>query len=176
MSRAFDFCLKAVFDHEGGEVDDPRDPGGHTNMGITQGSLNAARSVLAGLPESVDQLTRNDSARIYRALYWEPIHGDELPVGLALMTFDCAVNQGQSDAKRFLQLAVGVAADGVIGPKTLVAAAKAGSTAIIEFAARRMHDYMLLDSLQDRFGLGWSRRLMRTLAIALDVQAGRAGP
>lgn len=176
MSRAFDFCLKAVFDHEGGEVNDSHDPGGHTNMGITQGTLDGARKVIAGLPESVSDLTRNDCARIYRSLYWEPIHGDELPVALALLAFDCAVNQGHADAKRFLQFAVGVTADGAIGPKTLAAAAGSGAPALIEMAARRMYDYMLLDAIQVRFGLGWSRRLMATLALALDVHAGRKGP
>lgn len=170
MSRAFDYCMKIVFAHEGGEVDDPRDPGGHTNMGITQATLNRARKTLQGLPASVSDLTRHDCTRIYEALYWRPVRGDELPLPLALLTFDACVNQGEGDAKRFLQQAVGVKVDGAIGPKTLAAAQRSGRPAIEELAARRMHDYMLLDKLDDTFGLGWSRRLCHVYGEALDAQ------
>lgn len=169
MSRAFEWCLKQVFAHEGGEVDDPADPGGHTNMGITQVTLNRARLIIADLPESVSDLTQAQCAEIYRVLYWRPIHGDELPLGLALLAFDCCVNQGEMDAKRFLQHAVKVKVDGQLGPVTLSKAATAGEREMTEMAARRMHDYMLLDALDDRFGLGWSRRLLQTFAVALRV-------
>lgn len=169
MSRNFDFCLKRLFEEEGGEVDDSRDPGGHTNMGITQRTLNRARKVLQGLPASVSDLTRHDCARIYEALFWRTVRGDDLPLPLALLVFDCSVNQGEGDARKFLQQALGVAVDGVLGPKTIAAAQASGLPAIEEMAARRMHDYMLLDRLDDTFGLGWSRRLVRILSEAVRL-------
>lgn len=168
MSRSFDYCVKRVFGHEGGEVNDPQDPGGHTNLGITQSTLNHARHVIGNLPATVDKLSRNDALEIYRALYWEPVRGDELPLGVALIVFDAAVNQGVGDAVRFLQLAVNTVPDGVFGPHTLQAVNRANPRAtILEVASRRMFDYMQLDHLQDRFGLGWSRRLCAILADAL---------
>lgn len=171
MSRNFDYCAKRVLGHEGGEVNDPRDPGGHTNLGITQKTLNHARNLLPGLPARVPDLTTADALSIYEALYWTPVRGDELPVGLALIVFDAAVNQGVADAVRFLQSAVGAAPDGVFGPRTLDAAQRADArAAILEVAARRMFDYMQLDHLQDRFGLGWSRRLCQILADALGAE------
>jgi lysozyme family protein len=151
-----------VLEEEGGLVDHARDPGGRTNLGVTQATLNHAHNVVHGLPARVDDLTREDALAVYEALYWRPVRGDELPLGVALMVFDAAVNQGVSDAIRFLQLAVRTAADGIFGPATLAAVdrAKPGAT-INEVAARRMYDYMQLDHLQDAFGLGWARRLMR---------------
>lgn len=171
MSRAFDYCVKRVLAHEGGEVNHARDPGGHTNLGVTQKTLNHARQVVPGLPSTVDQLTRDDALKIYRALYWNPIRGDELPLGLALILFDAAVNQGVTRAVRFLQVAIRTVPDGLLGPKTLEAVQAAPlRPTIIETAARRMHDYMLLDGLDDTFGLGWSRRLCTVLADALEAR------
>lgn len=168
MSRAFDYCAKRVLLAEGGEVNDRRDPGGHTNLGITQKTLNHARSVIGNLPAAVDKLTIDDALEVYRTLYWYPVRGDELPLGLAIIVFDAAVNQGVGDAVRFLQLAVKTVPDGVFGPHTLKAAQLADPRAtILEVASRRMFDYMQLDHLQDRFGLGWSRRLCSILADAL---------
>lgn len=170
MSRAFDYCVKRVLLAEGGEVNDSRDPGGHTNLGITQETLNHARNVVLGLPKRVDELDHDAALEIYRALYWTPMRGDELPLGMALLVFDAAVNQGVSRAVRFLQLALGTHPDGVFGPKTLAAVLAAPiRPTIVEIAARRMRDYMLLDSLDDTFGLGWSRRLCSVLAEALEA-------
>ncbi|GAB2619808.1 glycoside hydrolase family 108 protein [Novilysobacter erysipheiresistens] len=168
MSRNFAYCATRVLDEEGGLVDHPRDPGDRTNLGVTQATLNHARNVIMGLPARVDDLTRGDALLIYEALYWRPMRGDDLPLGLALIVFDCAINQGVGDAARFLQLAVKTAADGIVGDKTLAAVARSKPGATInEVGARRMFDYMQLDHLQDTFGLGWSRRLMRIHDMAL---------
>lgn len=163
MTRAFDAALKVVLHHEGGYVDHPKDPGGRTNMGITQKVLDMANSPaigMTGLPNDVRALTYDDAAAIYHALYWNAVSGDDLPPGVAMIVFDCAVNQGAPTARRILQAALRVPEDGVIGPATLAAVAKANPVNLIrEIAARRAHAYMKLDSLDDTFGLGWARRL-----------------
>ncbi len=169
-SQAFNACAKLVLAEEGGYVDHDRDPGGKTNLGITHRTLAHARHVIDGLPVRVADLTRREALQIYYALYWLAIRGDELPLPLALVAFDAAVNQGPPDAVRFLQLAVGVPADGLFGPKTMAAVEQAAlMPALTELGARRMHDYMLLDELDDTFGLGWSRRLVRILASAIQL-------
>ena len=168
MSRAFDFCVKRVLDEEGGLSDHRLDPGGRTSLGITQATLDAAHDKLPGLPAKVDQLTRAHALTIYDFLYWRPICGDELPLGMALLTFDAAVNQGVHDASCFLQLAVGELPDGRIGPVTLAAAQRAKPAVLTELAAQRMRDYLRCGAAQQKaFGLGWSRRLMRVFAAAL---------
>lgn len=171
MSRAFSYCAKFVLAEEGGYSDDRADPGGETHRGVTHTTLDRARRYLPDLPASVSQLTEAQAMAIYDALYWAPIHGDELPLGLALIVFDAAVNQGERDAARFLQTAVGTTVDGKIGPRTVEAAILANpKKAICEVGAQRMFDYMQLDNLQGRFGLGWSRRLMRIVAAALEAK------
>jgi hypothetical protein len=51
-------------------------------------------------------LTMDEAISIYHRDYWLPISGDDLPPALAIATFDCAVNQGVTKAKRILQLAL----------------------------------------------------------------------
>lgn len=171
MTRAFDAALKVVLHHEGGYVDHPKDPGGRTNMGITQKVLDMANSPaigMTGLPNDVRALTYDDAAAIYHALYWNAVSGDDLPPGVAMIVFDCAVNQGVARAKSVLQYALGVAVDGRIGPATLAAVAKANPVNLIrEIAARRAHAYMKLDSIDDTFGLGWARRLFDVYDCAI---------
>jgi lysozyme family protein len=169
MKDNFDRCLKHVLLFEGGYSDHPSDPGGATNLGITRSVLAAWRGREVSKPE-VKSLKVEEAAAIYRAKYWDVVWCDSLPSGLDLAVFDCAVNQGVGRAARFLQQAVGTTVDGKIGPKTMAAvnAAEPGPL-LIEFMARRMNAYGLLQSLFRVFGLGWSRRLMSTHLAALEL-------
>ena len=107
FERAIAFVLK----HEGGYVNSPNDPGGETNFGISK---------RANPTVDIRALTRETATAIYRARYWDPIQGDALPdcVGLALL--DWYVHSG-TPAVQALQRLVGVIADGVLGPATLLA-------------------------------------------------------
>ena len=162
---AFEICLQHVLKHEGGYVDHPVDPGGATNMGITRKTLAAWR----GYPVTKDEvrsLTVEEASRIYRDKYWNPVRGDDLPPPLALVAFDCAVNQGPDRAKRWLQQSVGAFADGVIGPNTVAKALAADTArAVIELSARRMWHYTGL-SIWPTFRKGWTRRLLAILWAA----------
>lgn len=172
MSRAFSAALAAVLHHEGGYSNHPADPGGSTFKGITQRVLDEERREHPELPARVIDLTDQGVADIYRRRYWAPIGGDELPDGVALMAFDCAVNQGVSRAIHLLQLAARVESDGVMGPATRRAVWQADQRAVVrEYAARRMHAYMLLDKLDDTFGLGWARRLVDVIDRSLRLVA-----
>jgi lysozyme family protein len=169
LQKNFDGALAHVLQFEGGYSDHPSDPGGATNRGITKAVLETFR----GRPvtkEEVRALTRDEAAEIYRRYYWMAAACDQLPEGVDLAVFDCAVNQGVGRAARYLQQAAHVAADGDIGPKTLaaVAATKRGEL-LTEFMALRMQGYGLLQKLFKVFGLGWSRRLMATHAAALAL-------
>jgi lysozyme family protein len=161
----FKIALAHVFYWEGGFSDHPSDPGGATNFGITQGTLAAWRGKAVSR-EDVRALTRQEAGAIYRARYWDACRCDDLPAGVDAMVFDAAVNHGPRQAALFLQRALGVSDDGVIGPQTLAAAArlKPGDT-ICEIAARRMVFYARLNTFPT-FGLGWARRLMSTLEKA----------
>jgi lysozyme family protein len=129
---SFERALCLAFQFEGGFSDDPDDRGGATNMGITRGTLSRAK-VAGWVPKdaTIQTLTREQAAEIYRRGYWDPIHGDDLPSPVAEVVFDCAINHGVGGAGRLLQRALNamghtipLAVDGVIGPKTLAAVQK----------------------------------------------------
>jgi lysozyme family protein len=162
LQKNFDAALAHVLLFEGAYSDHPLDPGGATNLGITQAELQIYR----GQPVSKDDvraLTQKEAASIYEKNYWQAARCGSLPSGIDFAVFDCAVNQGVGRAARFLQQAANVAVDGQIGPATLAAIAQAPAQALLaEFMARRMLSYGLLQKLFKTFGLGWSRRLMAT--------------
>ena len=169
---SFDSALAFVLGFEGGYVNDPRDYGGATNLGITQRTLDAARIAHPtwGLPASVVSLRRQDAARIYRADYWDAVRGDDLPPGVALLVFDCAVNQGPGRARKWLQTAVGAVSDGDLGPKTMAAIAEASVCIVIrEFGLLRAMGYVTTGQMLV-YGTGWFRRLFGAVVEAVKLR------
>jgi lysozyme family protein len=176
MQANFPAALALVLKDEGGYVDNPADPGGATNLGITLRTLAAWRGI-ATLPKSeVLNLTVAEAGKIYKARYWDAIRGDDLPIGLDYAVFDYAVNSGPTAAARALQHVLSVPMDGVIGPITLAAANKSPTTAILMLCANRLQ---FLEGLSTwgAFGNGWSARVSRVKAAALAmVTASPAAP
>ncbi|MEZ5776013.1 MAG: glycosyl hydrolase 108 family protein [Hyphomicrobiaceae bacterium] len=169
---------------EGGYSDDPQDPGGPTNKGITlatyaafEGAKLDGRSrakLLAGLKAIPDDTV----ARIYEERYWRKSFADRLRPGLALMHFDAAVNHGVGRAAQFLQEALDVEIDGEIGPLTLAAATTADIAGTLDtYADLRRAAYRRLSTFP-RFGRGWLARVEHTLAAAraLDERSPDAAP
>lgn len=165
---SFADCLPVILNSEGGFVDDPQDPGGATNLGITLNTLSRWRKHTATV-EEVEALTPADAAPIYQALYWNVAHCDDCPAGVDLMVFDEAVNQGPGRAVCTLQEAVGVTADGLFGPATTAAISAADPAATINaIAAARVAYYRTLSTFP-RFGHGWLNRVQATTAKALAM-------
>jgi lysozyme family protein len=158
MRHNWDEALLHILKYEGGYVNHPSDPGGMTNLGVTKrvweewtGKPATEADMRALTPEMVGPL--------YKTRYWDAVRGDDLPSGVDLCVFDAAVNAGVGRASKFLQQAVGVTADGQIGPKTLAAiTAKPADEVIDEFCALREAHYKSLSTF-DTFGKGWMRRL-----------------
>nr|MCU0953225.1 TIGR02594 family protein [Hyphomicrobium sp.] len=179
---AFETALGHVLEMEGGFNDDPFDPGGPTNYGITLRTYAnyTGRTIDAGsrallLAELI--AIRPETVRdIYLKRYWTPARCEELPAGLALMHFDAAVNHGVGAAIRCLQMAVHAAADGEIGPFTRRAIDEASPCdAVARYAALREKRYRALPHFW-RFGRGWLRRVRKTKAAALAVCDRAQGP
>lgn len=171
MQKNFDASLTHVLKFEGGYSDHPLDPGGATNRGITRAVLAQHRGCAVS-KDDVRALTKKEAGAIYRKAYWDACCCGQLPSGVDLAVFDCAVNQGVGRAARFLQQAAQVAVDGKIGPQSLAAIQSAPRDELLtEFIARRMQSYGLLQRLFPTFGLGWSRRLIATHAAALTLTA-----
>lgn len=166
----FERCLTEVLRHEGGYVDHPSDPGGATNMGITRKTLARWRKVSpwTDLPKAeVVGLKRDEAALIYRASYWNACKAGVMPAGVDLALFDFAVNSGPDRAVRVLQAALGVAADGAVGPVTLGAVNAANPAKLINAICDRRLGFLGRLSTFATFGRGWTRRVAEIRAAAL---------
>lgn len=172
----FDRALDHVLGFEGGYVDDRRDPGGATNLGITRKTLAKWRRISPWwkLPKSeVKALGQSEATQIYRAAYWEAARADAMPAGFSLALFDFAVNSGVGRAVKALQAIVGVKTDGAAGPITL-GALKAfvvghGVRGLIEALCDRRLGFLKRLAIFAVFGRGWSRRVAATKALALSL-------
>lgn len=157
----FDLCYPSIIREEGGYVNNAKDPGGMTNLGVTKRRWEE----WTGHPASeadMRALTVPIVAPFYRTNYWNAIHGDLLPLGLALCLFHCAVNSGAGRAAKLLQAMVGAAPDGAIGPSTLRAvaafvAARGQATTIHTFQDSYRAFYRSLAGFTT-FGKGWLNR------------------
>lgn len=150
----FDLAFDRLMGHEGGYVNDPRDPGGETNWGISKRSYPTV---------DVKNLTRDGARAIYRRDFWDRINGDRLHDGVAFQIFDFAVNSGIETAVRALQRALDVADDGHWGPRSQAAADAMGeSDTIMRLNAERL-EFMARLSTWQTFGRGWARRVAGNL-------------
>jgi lysozyme family protein len=161
-------CLAFVLAAEGGYVDDPLDPGGATNLGITLNLLTDWRHS-AVTKQDVMNLNRDEAAAIYRARYWNVVRGGSLPAGVDLMVFDAAVNLGAGRSALILQAIVGTPQDGSIGPVTVAAVVAASPTDTIGALATKRSDYYHSLSTFDHFGAGWIKRVTNAKAVAFEM-------
>ena len=144
---------------EGGYVNDPDDPGGATNHGVTIHTLRRLGLDLTGDgvvdPADVRALSRDQAVGIFIRDYYERPRIAELPAALQPSLFDMYVNAG-ANAVRILQRLLGemgfrVAVDGVIGPQSAAAARNAADPDPLALAdaygvARRNYYFRLADA------------------------------
>lgn len=94
----FGSAVSFVLAQEGGYVNDPADPGGETKYGISKRSYPYL---------DIASLTVDQAKAIYYTDYWEASGADRLPMPLALVVFDTAVNTGVGHAQDWLALSNG---------------------------------------------------------------------
>ena len=160
MITDFDSAFARLMESEGGYSNrDPKaDPGGETMHGVT---LKVARAW--GYLGPMKDLPLDTARQIARAYYWTPNRCDQLPPAIAFHVFDTAYNGGH--AVRWLQSAVGVPQDGIIGPKTVAAVrAMAPAAVVLAFTARRLEYYTKLDNWPQN-SRGWARRLVDNMEV-----------
>lgn len=151
-----DIALEIVA-REGGFVNDPADPGGATNHGVTIGTMKALGCDVNhdGKVDEADvkALSVDQAVSIFLSQYYLKPKIDTLPEALQPSVFDMQVNAG-SMAVKLLQRVLkarghDIADDGAIGPATAAAAtAEAASGALVDAygAARRDFYYSLADA------------------------------
>ena len=164
-------CLGFVLSAEGSYSDNPLDPGGATNLGITLSTLSQWRHT-AVTKDDVRNLSTEEAAAIYRSIYWNASRCSDLPAGVDLMIFDASVNLGNGRSARILQAAVGVTVDGSIGPETLAAVrGRVAADLISDLASQRLAFYHSLSTFA-QFGHGWTVRVNQAQAHALVLAGG----
>jgi peptidoglycan L-alanyl-D-glutamate endopeptidase CwlK len=148
---------------EGGYVDHPSDPGGATNMGITQATLARWRGEAVSKAD-VRSLSRSEQRQIMKTFYYDLIRGDELPAPIGAVVYNGAVLHGPRRSAQLLQEGLRltgsrVAVDGAIGRETLVAVTNADVSALLD--AFVILEERLFRSLKHfkTFGKGWLNRL-----------------
>ena len=171
MRENFDKSLVELLKHEGGFSAHPQDPGGVTNLGVTQAVWEdwIDRAVSE---ENMKALTPNKVAPLYREMYWDRVKGDKLPSGVDYLVFDAAVNSGVSRAAKWLQTTVGAVADGAIGEQTLKQVLLTNPLMIIDkYSAIRL-EFLKGRSTWPTFGKGWERRVEEVRVAALKMCGG----
>lgn len=150
----FDQAFERVIGHEGGYVNDQRDPGGETKYGISKRSYPNV---------DIKNLMLDQAKAIYRRYYWDRLHMDELPPAIRFDLFDAAVNSGVGTAAKFLQRAAGTAPDGVIGKLTIAAANDIDPQLLDKRMAGHRLRYLCDLNTFPTFGKGWVRRVASNL-------------
>lgn len=155
----FEIAIARVLDHEGGYVNDPRDPGGETKFGISKRSY----------PDlDIANLTRDAAVAIYKRDFWDRVHGDELHEDLAYQALDFAVNSGCDTALRYLQRAVGVADDGHFGSESIKALqSQPPAVTLLTYLALRLKFMTGLKNWPVA-GKGWAVRIANNMIIAAE--------
>jgi lysozyme family protein len=157
----FDQAFDALLKHEGGYSDHAADPGGKTRYGVTEA---VAREV--GYRGEMRELPLELAKRIYRERYWDAVKADQLPSTVRYLVFDAAVNSGVGQAARWLQRAVKVKDDGVIGPMTLMAANQSNPEALARRVLAQRLRFMSGLANWPAFSRGWARRIADLMEVA----------
>lgn len=168
MKDNFEQCLALLLKHEGGYVNNPKDPGGRTNLGVTQ------RVYEAYVGHPVDEatmraLTPDVVAPIYKRDYWDACRCDDLPDGVDYAVFDLAVNSGTRRAAKMLQKSAGVPDDGSIGPATLKAVAECNARDLAADICENRLAFLQGLPTWATFGNGWGRRVAEVEQMAFNM-------
>ena len=154
----FEDIIVKVLHHEGGYVNDPKDPGGETNFGIAKRSHPDV---------DIKNLTEDKAKSIYKEHYWDKNKVEELPYQLRHIYFDMCVNQGKGRAVKILQRAANakgasLKVDGGLGPKTL-AAIEDSNVELQRVRSYRVKYYADLVTRKpdlEKFYYGWFKRAL----------------
>lgn len=162
--KSFELMLKS----EGGYVNNPADPGGMTNLGVTKatwenwiGRESDEAEMRALTPEKVEPL--------YKRKFWDMCKCDDLPDGIDYLVFDFAVNAGPGRSAKILQTAVSVTPDGGIGPMTLAAVAQHSPADLIEKFSQSKEDFYRSLNTFATFGKGWLNRVAHVKQLATEM-------
>lgn len=161
-------CFVLLLQSEGGYSDDPKDPGGRTNLGVTQ-TVWESWVGRASNEKEMRNLVPTDVEPLYKRKYWDACRCDDLPTGLDYVVFDFAVNAGVGRSIKTLQSSVDATVDGQLGKMTLDAVSKFPTdVTIFRFSDEKVKFYKSLPTFST-FDKGWLDRVERVKNDALKM-------
>lgn len=173
---AFQTALGFTLLQEGGFQNAHDDPGNWTGGAVGAGQLvgtNFGISAAAYPTLDIPNLTLAEATAIYQRDYWNAIDGDNLPTSIAIVTFDAAVNSGPGNGVRWLQSALGVSADGVIGPVTVAAAQHASNSVMVATdAVFNRINFLVQNGLAVQYSGALVRRAVQCAVFAATHSGG----
>ena len=163
----FEPAVEIVLKDEGGFVNNPADPGGATNFGISRRFLS--QNYMPDGSNDIEHMTRDFAKDCYRKFFWDPGQYAQFESqDVANKVFNADVNMIKHQAARLLQLALGslgyenLVPDGFVGSQTLALTNKASPDRLCSAfaAACRAHYKWLAQKRPDlaKFLPGWLKR------------------
>ena len=168
MKSNFQQSIDAMLVSEGGFSNNPKDPGGMTNLGVT-------KTVWEGWTghDATEQTMRNlstaDVTPLYKKKYWDAVQGDALPSGVDYCVFDTAVNSGAGRSIKLLQRSIGVTEDGFLGPNSLAAILVSDVGSLIDKYCAARNEFLQSLSTFETFGKGWTNRVLEVNLKAKEM-------
>ena len=153
----FEESFTRLLGNEGRYSNDPKDPGGETNWGISKRTYPHV---------DIKNLTKEGAKEIYMRDFWQPLA--EAHPAVRYQAFDFAVNSSIQTATRKLQQAVGAADDGHWGPRSAAAlAAMELNDVLMKYIGLRLQ-FMTGLANWEHAGKGWARRIAKQLMYATE--------
>jgi lysozyme family protein len=168
MNGNFKECLALVLKSEGGYVNNPADPGGMTNLGVTKRVWEEYTGHEAD-EKTMRGLTPEKVAPLYEQRYWRPTYCEVLPRGLDFLVFSMGVNGGPGRAVKLLQQSIGCVPDGVVGNATMALIKQSNVADLIAKYSNARRTYYESLKTFPIFGKGWLARVDREESEALQM-------
>mgnify|MGYP006921358890 FL=1 len=147
---SFETAFRFTLGHEGGYVNDVRDPGGETKFGISKRSYPGV---------DIKSLTLDQAQAIYKRDYWDEASCERMPPKIAIAVFDAAVHHGPKTAIKLLQRALKVADDGEYGRITHGTLQSRDTNETLELLLSERAIYLATCPAWPTYKRGWLKRL-----------------
>ena len=165
FNKAFERVIRHEGEYQNGHADRGNWTGGKVGIGELRGTKYGI-SAMSYPTVDIKNLTLGQAKGIYWSDWWLPLNMKILTPAMRYQMFDAAINSGRVTATKLLQNSLLVSSDGVIGPKTKAAMAKAdGNDILLRFLAERLY-FMTNIGTWSTYGKGWARRISENLIIA----------
>lgn len=138
------------------------DRGNWTSGKVGEGELKGTKFGISAMSYpnlDIKNLSYEQAQEIYLKDYWERCKCDFIPDALSMALFDFAVNSGTKTAIKYLQKALNIKADGVIGNQTIGSCNRIPTRGILEKYIQYRLEYLRSLKTWDKFGNGWGRRV-----------------